>query len=220
VCVRDESAGQAIVADDCPGAGAARILVTTETRTCDDLSAALTSVAPGVTVSSQFADAPPAIRDHYCVFEDASDGVSAVPQLLSALCSNDSVSLVVHDCSTGDFVAGEGQVVRPSHVPQRGEGAPAFTDPLTDPTDAGSNIGPHSCDTCGTVNEDVLYVNLPASMMATAPATMVLRFLSGSLPDRAVLPPVGAQSFSVPKLGAPNGAPVRLYAPGEVPPAP
>jgi hypothetical protein len=90
----------------------------------------------------------------------------------------------------------------------------------TNPGNADTDLGPHSCDTCAAVLEDVLYVNLPDSMTATAPATMVVRFLSGSLPDRSVQPPIGAQSFFVPKLGAPDGTPVRLYAPGEVPPAP
>jgi hypothetical protein len=76
----------------------------------------------------------------------------------------------------------------------------------------------HSCDTCAVVAQDTLYVSLPSTMTATGGVGMVVRFPDPTQADLTILPPGGAESFTIPQIGVADTSAVVVYAPGEVPP--
>ena len=211
-CERDRSGALVTQPDTCSGAGASRVLVRLgEGARCDtvlDLSS-----SPDVRVSRQFPDAPEGVRDRFCAFDAINGDAAMVPALLASLCALDSVSVAVHDCHVAPAPAAfpsEGYVTTPApmHVFSTKQDAP-----VDEPA-----AGPHSCDTCGFVDSDMLYINIPLSMVTTDGSTMIVRSLDAEVPDRTIQPPAGAQSFVVPQIGLPDASPVRLYAPGQVPP--
>jgi hypothetical protein len=236
-CERDLAGAVTVTPDQCPGGGASRVLVRLSTQaSCSSVGTALAASLPGTLTAYQFDGAPASMKAQFCVLQGPSGDAAAVSDLLGSLCSNDSVLLATHDCSTdpsvisptdpSSYVAPEGQVSpsggapsptvpRTSHGPQTAD-SPGGGDPSA--SDAGVSDLQHSCDTCAVVAQDTLFVSLPSTMTATGTATMVVRFPDPSQPDLTILPPGGAESFTVPHIGVADTSAVVLYAPGEVPP--
>jgi hypothetical protein len=226
-CVRDLAGAVSSMPDACPNGGAPRVLVRLDAdATCASVLAALQSSIVDVRGAYQFASAPSDVKDHFCVFDSPSGGASAVPSLLSALCAWDLVDLAAHDCSTdpivpspadpNSYIAPQGQITSSD---------PGASDGASSGKGGGSGVviadgeSPHPCDACAAVKSRVLFVTIPPDMIATKDAVMVARFLDPALPDLAVKPPIGAQSFTVSDVAVTDGTPVRVYAPGTIPPA-
>jgi hypothetical protein len=212
---------RASVDDACPGAGSGRVLVRlAEGSTCASLVGALSSAVSDVSAAYQFADAPDAVRERYCVYESNAQGIAAVPSILAVLQSGDSVDQAMHDCSTDPLVPSPsvpGAFVAPAGAALSSP-APASSRRRTEDKSTAQEEGTHSCDTCAIACGNTLFVNVPINMTPVGDSTMVVRFLDSSVADHTILAPGGAQSFVVPDIGVDDDSQVRVFAPGETPP--
>jgi len=133
------------------------------------------------------------------------------------VCAWEPIELATHDCSSqvvsssdpDAYVSPEGTIATGD---PGSEGTPA------DQADTLTVSEPHPCDACAVMKDTTLYVTLTPEMVATGSTTIYARFLDSNLPDVAITPPQGAQTFTVPNVHAPNDSSVRVYGPGAVPP--
>ncbi len=207
--------------DLCAGSGASRIVVTYGAgSTCSDALGIPIGgrSSSGVVKSYLFADAPPEVRERFCVFDSAAQASTSLDadaeRAVGGFCASPGVVAVTRDCGGGvkaqaSAPAARGTASAPSLV--AGSDVVAHTGPANERT-------PASCDVCAMVASGALYVNVPADFVAPQPNTpTVVRFAAPSVSDLVVYPPVLTQSFVVSGVTAPTDSGVTIYAPGVVP---